>query len=53
MLGQGLIPKQYNPLADTLSSEDVSDYLKNLRTIIDTTVSGMPGYPDFLARLAA
>ncbi len=48
MLGQGLRPKQYNPLADTLCSEDVKEYLKNLRTILGATVAKLQPYPEFL-----
>ncbi|MEM8684625.1 MAG: tryptophan halogenase family protein [Pseudomonadota bacterium] len=53
MLGQGLRPKRYNPLADTLDSKDVSEYLKNLQTILQTTVSRLPEYPRFVQKIAA
>ena len=52
MLGQGLRPESYNPLADTLTSNEVRDYLKNLRTIMQGTVKRMQPYPDFLKSVA-
>ncbi|NNC76831.1 MAG: tryptophan 7-halogenase [Woeseiaceae bacterium] len=48
MLGQGIRPQQYNPLADTLSVEQVKDYLKNLHTILESTVARLQPYPEFL-----
>ncbi len=53
MLGQGLQPKQYNPLADTLSSDDVDEYLRNLRTILNTTVAKLQPYPEFIKSISA
>ena len=51
MLGQGLRPKSYNALADTLSKQDVAEYLNNLQTIFTSTVKKLTPYPDFLASL--
>ena len=52
MLGQGIRPQQYNPLADTLSVEQVEDYLKNLHTILNATVAKLMPYPEFLKTCA-
>jgi tryptophan halogenase len=48
MLGQGIRPKQYNALADTLSTEQLGEYLQNLHTILKTTVARLQPYPEFL-----
>lgn len=52
MLGQGIRPRQYNPLADTLTSEEVRDYLQNLHTILKATVNRLQSYADFLKTLS-
>jgi len=52
MLGQGIRPRQYNALADTLSTEQVREYLQNLHTILKTTVSRLQPYADFLKTCA-
>ena len=48
MMGQGLRPESYNPLADTLTSNEVRDYLKNLNTIMQATVQRLQPYPEFI-----
>ena len=52
MLGQGLRPRSYNPLADTLSSKDVEEYLRNLKTIFATTVGKLQPYEEFVKSCA-
>ena len=52
MLGQGLKPESYNPLADTLTTTEVRDYLKNLQTIMQGTVQRMRSYPEFIKGIA-
>lgn len=52
MLGQGVRPKQYNAMADTLSKEQVGEYLKNLHTILKTTVGRLQPYDEFLKSCA-
>jgi len=52
MLGQGIRPKQYNALADTLSKEQLGDYLQNLHTILKTTVGKLQPYAEFLKTCA-
>lgn len=48
MLGQGIRPQQYNALADTLSTEQIGEYLQNLHTILKTAVARLQPYPEFL-----
>ena len=52
MLGQGLVPRQYNPMADTLSTTDVKEYLQNLRSIFKATVGKLQPYPEFVKTCA-
>ncbi|MBT8082489.1 MAG: tryptophan 7-halogenase [Gammaproteobacteria bacterium] len=53
MLGQGLRPRSYNALADTLSSAEVRDYLQNLKTIFAATVNKLQPYDEFIKSCAA
>lgn len=52
MLGQGVRPRQYNALADTLTKEQVDEYLQNLRSILTGTVKRLQPYPEFLKSCA-
>jgi len=48
MIGQGLIPEDYHPMADTLSQEQIDELMASLKTIIGKTVSNLPSHQDFL-----
>ena len=52
MMGQGIRPQRYNALADTLSKDDVAEYLKNLNTIMTSTVKKLQPYPEFVKTCA-
>ena len=51
MLGQGIVPNDFNPLANTVSDNEVSEFLANIRTIIAKTISNMPTHKAFLDSL--
>lgn len=51
MLGQGIIPEDYHPLTQAVSQDDLTDYLTNIRKVINTTVSQMPSHKDYIAAL--
>lgn len=51
MIGQGTIPKDYHPLVDGLSKEQIADLIDNLKTLVDRTVDKMPTHEDFLSSL--
>ncbi|WP_206483327.1 tryptophan halogenase family protein [Thalassotalea sp. G2M2-11] len=50
MIGQGLIPKDHHPLVDSLSSEQITDLMDNLKTLVQRTVNKMPMHEDFLSQ---
>lgn len=50
MIGQGLIPEDYHPIADTLSDEQINDLMENLKVLINRTVDGLSGHESFLSR---
>ncbi|MEL6876582.1 MAG: tryptophan halogenase family protein [Pseudomonadota bacterium] len=53
MLGQGILPQSYDPMADAISDQQLSEFLGNLRTIIERSVNGLPSHADYIARNCA
>lgn len=51
MLGQGIMPQDFNPLANTIVAPDLAAFLQNMRTIIDNAVEKMPTHNQYLAHL--
>ena len=52
MLGQGIRPQDFNPLAATIQPQALSEFLLNMRTIIDNTVTKLPTHDQYLAHLS-
>ena len=50
MIGQNILPEDYHPLAEQLTTEQMSEYLTNLKTIINGAVTKMPSHDDFIAK---
>jgi tryptophan halogenase len=50
MIGHGLIPEQYHPLADSLTPGQLQELLDSLKKIIDGTVKNMPSHAEFIQR---
>nr|QBC65511.1 putative tryptophan halogenase [Alphaproteobacteria bacterium] len=50
MLGQGIIPADYDPMADQIADSQLAEFLANLRRIITRSVAGLPSHEDYLAR---
>lgn len=50
MLGQGIVPDDYDPMADQMSDAQLGEFLASLRTIIERSVAGLPTHEDYLAR---
>jgi tryptophan 7-halogenase len=53
MVGQGIIPAGYHPLADQLSEKDLAAFLAATRQVVDGSVAAMPSHEDFIARHCA
>lgn len=53
MLGQGLVPKAYSPMADKLTGEQLTEYLNNINDITRHSVSRLPSHEDFIGRYCA
>lgn len=48
MLGQGIVPKDYHPLANTMSNEQLSIMLKEVKIIKQEPLDNLPNHDDFL-----
>jgi len=53
MIGQGIMPKAYSPLADSISDAQLNEYLANLKQIIGANVPKLPDQREFIARHCA
>ena len=53
MLGQGVTPADYNPMADQLSDAQLGQFLGDLRKIIEKAIAGLPSHADYIAQHCA
>jgi len=49
-LGQGIIPRSYDPLADIQSDVQVAQFLGNIESVIGKCVDVMPTHEEFVAK---
>ncbi|MEL6361768.1 MAG: tryptophan halogenase family protein [Pseudomonadota bacterium] len=49
MLGQGIVPDDYNPMADKLDDGQLATFLADVRTIIEKAVTGLPTQEAYIA----
>ena len=48
MLGQGLMPNQYHRIANIMSDDELTNFLKSLKQSIDNEVANLPSHDDFI-----
>ncbi len=53
MLGQNVHPRSHHSIADGLTSGQLAEYLRNLRTIIQGAVARLPQHEDYIRRHCA
>ncbi|WP_256617794.1 tryptophan halogenase family protein [Parvularcula maris] len=53
MLGQGITPKRYHPMADRLSDDQLRDFLSQVERLVQHAVSGLPRHEEFIAQRCA
>lgn len=51
MIGQGLIPEDHHPLVDSLSAEQITELMDNLKAIFERSVNKMTSHEEYLSRL--
>jgi tryptophan 7-halogenase len=49
-LGQGMIPRGYDPLVNIKSDVQIAQYLGNIRSVIGKCVAVMPSHAEFVAK---
>jgi tryptophan halogenase len=49
LLGQGIEPATHHPLADTLTEEQLTGFLSDLRQILGGAARALPGHAEFVA----
>lgn len=49
-LGQGIIPRGYDPLVDIKSDAQITEFLGNIESVIGKCVKVMPAHADYVAR---
>jgi tryptophan halogenase len=50
MLGQGIEPRHYHPLADALSAAQLDEFLGNVRTLVARTAANLSTHAEFVAK---
>jgi tryptophan halogenase len=53
MIGQGLVPEDYHPLANSISLSQLSEFHGNIKTVINQVVSKLPTHQSFIDSLVA
>ncbi len=50
MMGQGIMPQSYHPIAEKLSDDELDRLLQTIRDGVTDTVSKLPAHQDYVAR---
>ncbi|MCR6644216.1 MAG: tryptophan 7-halogenase [Terricaulis sp.] len=53
MMGQGLYPRAHDPMADSMSADELRKRLASIRATMAASVDYMPGHHDFIAKNCA
>ena len=48
MLGQGIMPRQYHPVADLMGDEELSRFLNDIKASVDRTVVQLPQHQAYV-----
>jgi tryptophan halogenase len=48
MMGQGITPQQYHPVADVLDEDELTRFMDNIRTQLSNTVARLPQHQKYL-----
>ena len=51
MLGQGIMPRDYHPLANALSESELGEMLANMKKIKQSPLTHIPSHDDFLKQV--
>ena len=48
MLGQGLLPKEYHPIVDMMSDEELELFLNSIKASVNNLVEKLPTHQQFI-----
>ena len=48
MLGQGIVPRQYHPVVNIMSDDELSRFLGNIKTSVEATVAQLPKHEAYV-----
>ena len=48
MLGQGIMPEQYHPVADVMSNDELTQFMGNIKTRVQNTVAKLPKHEAYV-----
>ena len=51
LTGQGIIPKDYHPIADNIPKEKLLDMLKQIKSIKQAPIKDLPSHDDYLKNI--
>lgn len=53
LIGQNILPETYHPLADVLTKEELTQFLRDIRTIVAANAARLPTHQQFIAQTCA
>ena len=53
MLGQGIVPAGYDPMADQISPAQLAEFLANVRRLIERAIRDLPSHENYIAQNCA
>ncbi|GAB2526800.1 tryptophan halogenase family protein [Microbulbifer agarilyticus] len=53
MLGQGLMPKRYHPLVDSMSEKELEEFIGQIKSSVDTSVARLKNHEVYLREILA
>jgi tryptophan halogenase len=53
MVGQGIIPNAYHPMADALTPAQLNEYLTNIKTIVNKATALLPSHNSYILKNCA
>ena len=53
MMGQGLMPQSYHPVADLMGTDELTRFLEDIRLRVSRTVGGLPQHQAYVEQLCA
>jgi tryptophan halogenase len=48
MLGQGIVPRQYHPVVNIMSDDELSRFLGNIKKSVESTVAQLPRHEAYV-----